>query len=147
MNTKEIKYVRSLIKKQFGGCPELNYNWLKTNERVFILNREIDQLDTRRMRINSQGLYFGRLTHGELKLSIEGSQLIGPVATKNVLDLSEEQFEHWLRGLDLELPGEEKKFVIIKHNDDYFGCGRQIQGKLLNLVPKQRRIRVLSPRH
>ena len=144
LNNSEMKRIRSLIEKQWGGCPDLDYYMtIKGGERVFLVGKESAKFDTKGLRVNSQGLYFGRLSHGEFKLSIEGSQIVGPVANKNVLELQEQEFQQWIRGLDLEVPGSEKRFVLIKHKDDFFGCARQAGGRLLNLVPKDRRIKRL----
>ncbi len=143
LSSREVKSIKKIVESQFGYCPKLDYFFEQRDEKVFLLNKESQELNQDGMRINNQGLYFGRLTHGELKLSIEGSQMVGPKATKNVLELTDDEVRMWLQGLDLDNKGQEKRFVIIKHKNDYFGCGREIEGRLLNLVPKARRIRRL----
>ena len=84
-------------------------------------------------------MYLGELRNGELRLSIEGSQIIGKGSDKNIADI--EDTRAWLRGEDLELVGDYSGFVIIRHNKDFLGCGRYKEGKILNFVPKARRLK------
>ncbi|MBI4140217.1 hypothetical protein HY485_00100, partial [Candidatus Woesearchaeota archaeon] len=100
----------------------------------------VDQIDFSKLRINSIGLYFAEFRNNELRLSIEGSQIIGPKATKNVVELNNDELKQWLRGEDLEKECDENGFVIIKHGNDYLGCGKIKEGKVLNFVPKARRL-------
>ena len=145
LNSKAVKDLMGLCKKQWDCMPKLDYRFLKGKEdSIYIVGDEAARFDNTRLRVNSLGLYFGRLTHGEIRLSVEGSQIIGPLAKKNVIELDDAQFEAWLRGLDLELTGSTGAFLIIKHDGDYFGCGRHTEGKLLNLIPKERRIRAMD---
>jgi len=145
LNSKAVKELMRLCDKQWGVSPHLGYRFLKGKEdSIYIVGEEASQFDATNLRVNSLGLYFGRLAHGELRLSIEGSQVIGPLAEKNVAELDDAQFESWLRGLDLELEGKSETFLIVRHKGDFFGCGRHTEGKLLNLVPKERRIRAMD---
>ena len=36
-------------------------------------------------------------------------------------------------------------FIILKYKKDFIGCGRYKEGKIFNYVPKERRLRVVSP--
>ena len=87
------------------------------------------------------GLYIGKIESGEIRLSIEGSQLIGPTAKKNVLEITEKQVRNWLRGQNLETNSKQKAFVILKHKKDFLGSGKMKKGKVINSVPKIRRIK------
>jgi len=143
LNKKEVKNIFSIIKKQFGADVDLDYVFLISNKnKIYIVNKEAFDLDLDKLRINSFGLYFGELRDDGLRLSIEGSQLIGPEAKKNVLELDEKQAREWLKGYDSSLKLKEKGFVIIKHKNDFLGCGKIVQNKVLNYVPKTRRLRV-----
>lgn len=87
-------------------------------------------------------MYIGEFKKGELRLSIEGSQLIGPHAKKNVVELDRNELRQWLRGEDLIKEVKEEGYVIMKSNNDFVGCGRVKEGKILNFVPKARRLLV-----
>ncbi len=142
LNSRDIKHLIAMIEKQWAAKFEFKGLVCRNNEgRLFLVSEKYSELDTRGLRIESIGLYIGRLVHAELKLSIEGSQLIGPYAKQNVVELSDEEFYDWMRGLDIKRPEASKVFLIVKNKKEYFGCARHNQGKLLNLFPKERRIR------
>ena len=94
-----------------------------------------------KLRINSLGLYFGQIRNG-LRLSIEASQIVGPAAKKNFVSLTEKQAREWFKGEDIEVKGDFSGFVIVKCNNDFLGTGRFKEGKVLNFVPKSRRLKV-----
>lgn len=142
LNTKEVKNVYSLIKKQFGADVKLDYVFLISKKnKIYVVNKEVFDIDLSKLRVNSLGLYFGELRGDELRLSMEGSQLIGPKAIKNVLELDDKKAREWLRGYDLDLNSKCRGFLIIKHKGDFLGCGKAAGEKIMNYVPKIRRIR------
>ena len=141
LSAKKLKPVTELIKSTWGAEIKFPWAWYQsTKDDLFIISKDITKIDAKKVRINSVGLYFGELKNGELRLSIEGSQLIGPHATKNVVELNKEELRLWLRGEDLNKPVEEKGFVIIKSGNDFVGTGKPKEGRILNFVPKARRL-------
>ena len=113
------------------------------NGKIKILNKQVLSLNLEGLRVENVGLYFARWDGKEVRLSIEGSQIVGKKAKKNVLELSEDEAMEWMRGKNLEV-GErsvEEGFVILKHKDDFLGCGRYKNGRILSFVPKWRRIK------
>ncbi len=141
LTTKELKPILSLLKEQWGFSEKIEHAFILTDkERIFIVNREIGEIDFSKLRINSIGLYFGEYRNNELRLSIEGSQIVGTKATKNVVELNNDELKQWLRGEDLEKESDATGFVIIKHGNDYLGCGKIKESRLLNFVPKARRL-------
>ena len=142
LNSKEIKEIMKLIEEQWGAELKLDYTFAKNNKnRVFLINKDISKIDFSKLRINSIGMYFCDLEN-EIRLSIEGSQIIGPKATKNVVEVSEEQTKKWMKGGDLEIEdkGNCNGFVIIKHENDFLGTGKFKENRILNYVSKSRRI-------
>ena len=87
-------------------------------------------------------MYFANQDRTGLRLSVEGSQLIGNQATKNVLILNQEQTNQWFSGEDIKLESNLQGFVLIKHKDDFLGCGNFTQGTLHNYLGKERRIKI-----
>ena len=85
-------------------------------------------------------MYFCELDNHGIRLSIEGSQIVGPEANNNIAEIDEQQTKQWLKGEDLEFKGNFSGFVIIKHNNDFLGSGKYKDGKILNYVSKARRI-------
>ena len=145
LNKKEIKEILNLIENQWQAKLSLNYVFLKTEKgKIYIVNKDISDIDLSKLRINSIGLYFGEIRGNELRVSIEGSQIIGPEAKKNVLDLDEDEVKEWMKGNDLEKKGDFQGFFIIKHKDDFLGCGKWRKDKVLNYVNKARRISIIN---
>ena len=142
LNSKEIKEILKLIENQWNAFLKLNQAFLKNNKnRIFIVNKDISKIDLSKLRINSIGMYFCEIDKLGIRLSIEGSQIVGPLASKNVAEISEEQEKQWLKGEDLEIKGNYSGFLIIKHNNDFLGSGKYIlDGRILNYVSKSRRI-------
>ena len=145
LNNKEIKKILEILKQQFGFKEKLDYVFLiNQRNRLYLVNKEISKLNLENLRIDSIGLYFGEYRHDEVRLSIEGSQMIGKKSTKNIIELNDKEAEEWLLGQDILKESTIKGFVILKHKKDILGCGRYKEGKIFNYVPKERRLRTLS---
>jgi NOL1/NOP2/fmu family ribosome biogenesis protein len=144
LNTRQIREIRNLVSEQWACEPELDYGFLKSSKnKIFIINKDISKLDLSKLRIDSLGLYFGQLTGKGIRLSIEGAQIIGPCAKKNVLELDKKQTEDWFRGYDLDIKLGYEGFVILKYNNDFLGSGKSTKEKILNFVPKIRRTKII----
>ncbi len=152
LNSKERKRVLEQLEAQFGLDPSFlkKYAFLlqETKQRLYLANANIVEEDLESLRPDALGLYFGTLIpNNEIRLTIEGGQLLGPFATKNVLELDDEQFRHWIRGNALDLATEQRGFLLLKHNNDYCGCGKPVLDEkhgtvsLHNYIPKTRYVR------
>ncbi|MFC1697872.1 hypothetical protein ACFL1H_06040 [Nanoarchaeota archaeon] len=142
LNTRDIKEVKNKIKLQYGDCPELDYVFLiSRKDKIYIVNKDVFSIDLDKVRINSLGIYFAELKNNEIRLSIEGSQLVGPKAVENVFELSDSEIGEWLHGYDITKEGEVPGFIIIKNNSDYYGVGKLKNGKISNYVSKVRRLK------
>ncbi|MDP7179879.1 MAG: hypothetical protein QF824_01250 [Candidatus Woesearchaeota archaeon] len=145
LNKKEIKQILSLVEQQWGPNIDLDYVFLQnTKNKIYIVNKDISKLNLDNLRINSLGLYFAELNHNQLRLSFEGAQIIGPTSKKNVLELDDNELKQWLKGEDLDKETKLKGYQIIKNKEDFYGCGKVINNKLLNHVPKIRRISAIN---
>lgn len=143
LNHKELKVLLKRIKDNWGAeLSDDEFAFLMNGKnRFFIVSRDIEKLELPRLRINNVGIYFGELTdREELRLTIEGSAIVGRLASKNILDISKEQAQQWFRGEDLDFESDENAFVIVRHKRDFLGCGKLVNGKILNYVPKARRV-------
>ena len=145
LNNKEIKEILKLIEKQWGAKIKLDYGFLKNNKnRIFVINKDISKIDTSKLRLNSVGMYFCEDDRTGIRLSIEGSQIVGPKASKNVVELNEEETRKWFKGEDLEKNCENcNGFLILKNNKDFLGNGKYANGKILNYVGKTRRVNMI----
>ena len=140
LNSKQLKRLAGLLASQYGFDSDFDYTVFSTDEdKLYIATRDVEQFLDKRLRIERLGVYFGQELHGELRLSIEGSQMIGPAATKHVLELTPGQRDSWMLGKDLPLEGEhDQAFHIVKCGQDFLGSGKYKSGVLQNYVPKER---------
>ena len=142
LNGKQVKEINELVKEQWGTELPKEYSYLiRKDGDIFLVDRGVGEIDLQKLRINSIGIYVGELRNDELRMSIEGAQIIGPQATKNVVKITREQLSQWLKGEDLEVDSE-NGFVILKCQKDFVGCGKASNGRILNFVPKARRVKV-----
>ena len=137
LNSKEKKLILNKLKEHFGIKElDLDYVFFKSNEgKIFLLNNGISKLELDKLRVNSLGVYFG-VFENNFRLSIEGSQLIGNKAGKNIVEL--EDPTKWLEGNDINVE-EENGLKIVKSGKDYLGTGQLKDGILINYIPKERR--------
>ena len=161
LNSKEVRVVVELVMRQWGADLSDIRNscgFLESSDGdIFVISRDIEKLDLENLRIDSLGLYFGQVRNpnrersigpsrnsdlgAEIRLSIEGSQIVGKTTTKNIVEIDVEELRQWLAGNDLEKDYERcSGYVIIKHKSDFLGCGKCKDGKILNFVPKARRV-------
>lgn len=145
LNSRETKELVGAIREQWGSDLSgflSGYGLLEGKDGdIFIISRAIEQLDLESLNVESLGLYFGQMRNGELRLSIEGSQVVGKAATKNIIGVDDGEFRQWLSGSDLEKDYRGcSGYVIIKHGSDFIACGKCKDGRILNYVPKARRV-------
>ncbi|MFC2133906.1 hypothetical protein ACFLTH_04755 [Bacteroidota bacterium] len=145
LNSKEVKKILKILESQFGFKDKLEFVFLQSSkDRLYIVNRDIERIELEKLRVNALGLYFATIAKDGIRLSIEGSQIIGPKAKKNILELTDFQFEFWLKGIDMKIENDLEGFVLVKHGKDFVGCGKLKEGTLLNYVPKSRRLVVVN---
>lgn len=90
----------------------------------------------------SAGIYFATIMPDGIRLSVEGAQMLGEKAKKNVVEIDSDLAEKWLRGENIPIPPMFKGYVIVKDKskNDFLGCGLAKRGTLINFFPKARRI-------
>lgn len=149
LNSKEKKEIKKQLEKQFGitQLPDKVLFSINKKERVYAINKEAFDVDQQTLRVNSFGLYIGTFMIDGFRLNIEGTQLLGPLATKNVIQVTLEERNLWLKGFDLEktVPKNESEYVLLKYEDDFLGSGKTKNGKILNYVPKSRTLKKIFP--
>jgi len=117
---------------------KLNYLFFKNPQnKIYIINKDYNKLKD--SKFNAIGLYFAKRELPGLRLSIEGSQIIGPLATKNIFEIKD--LKDYMTSKNIPCDKKLKSFVIIKHKEDYLGSGLYKQEKILNYLPKERRLK------
>jgi len=95
--------------------------------------------------IEAIGLYLFHDYGTEIRLSLDAIHLLKDQITKNILELTEEQAELWFKGIDIPITEkwkqEERGFKVLKLEEDFIGCGKLSEDRLINYMPKERRIK------
>ncbi len=138
-NKKQVKEFHAQLKKQFGFTGKLDYLFFEKKDKIYIQTKDIAKINLEKLNLNNLGLYIAKKEQNGLRLSIEGAQLIGPKATKNILEVNDPK--PWLLGQDIDAINPLKSFVIIKYKKDFLGSGNYKDKKILNYIPKARRMR------
>ncbi len=139
MNSKEIKEFHNYLKNQYNSSKKLNYLFFKKKDKFYIVSKKFKDLKIERLNLNSLGLYIAKEDLGSIRLTIEGSQLIGPKAKKNVLELNDPT--EWMSGNDIITNENYSGFILIKYKKDFLGSGLFNKNKVINFIPKSRRIK------
>ena len=142
LNTREKKEVNKRIAEHWDCELDKSLVWLLSNkDKLYVATPDISVLDFKKLRIDKVGLYVCTVTDKDVRPSIEGSQILGPQAKKNVLDITPHDVDLWLRGNDLDIdPKGCQGCVMLRCGTDFVGCGKVTQKGILNFVPKARRI-------
>ncbi|MFW6117014.1 MAG: hypothetical protein ACOC6G_00330 [Thermoproteota archaeon] len=136
------KKIFTWLRDRFGFKGEIPYGFLKIQGRIKVLSRDFQNFTVKGLGIEDLGLLFAEWKGDRLMLTIEGSQIVGPEATKNVLELDAEQMVEWMTGGVLRsVEGLEEGAIILKHNRDFLGCGELSRGKIWSSIPPHRRIK------
>jgi len=155
LNSREVKHILERLEEQYSGDYSEEFSdyafLMNKDNRIYIVSRSVEILPYHEMRLDTLGVYFGELYKESIRLTIEGSQMIGPKAVTNVATLGYDQMIDWIKGVDIpfeDSPG--KEFLIIKYVDkdtgstDYIGAGKFKDGKIMNYVSKSRRLVVVN---
>ena len=130
--------ISKMVKEQFGA--EINFKLREMGKRRVYAYKECAHLENQPMEIVHNGVYFGKLEGGEIRLSIEGAQLIGKKVKRNIIEIDQDKAVNWMKGEDLKVESEAQGYVILKWKNYYLGCGKLQNGTIENYVPKDRRI-------
>jgi NOL1/NOP2/fmu family ribosome biogenesis protein len=145
MSENEKKEIEKIVEKNYGAKLDLSSFdcYINNRNEIYIVSKSVDE---RLIPIASYvGIYFGRLKRNEkIQLSVEGSQIVGRLANKNIAIVDDENISRYMEGLECKwselVNCEVNNFVIIKNGNDFFGSGILREDKIESLVPKARRI-------
>ncbi|MEK6859479.1 MAG: hypothetical protein AABX54_01560 [Nanoarchaeota archaeon] len=132
------------LNKQFGvkELPYLIIQFGKEKLRLYsgsLSKEELYHLDNE-IRIENIGLYFAKQENEGIRPTLDGVQLFKNQITKNILELNDKQAEEWLKGNDLDIQTD-RGWKILKHKQEFIGCGKSTGERITNFMPKERRIK------
>lgn len=153
LNSKAKREIVDSLKKSYGFEGEIpGHLMISGKDKIFLLgeNNLVRQGLDQQLRVDRAGLKIGTQTLGGIRLNIEGSQIIGPHAKKNILEIIPQHFENLVKGQDLLLEDSELKqandngLYILKSGSDFIGTGIVKDGKLWNQLSKNRKVKNLN---
>ncbi len=145
LNSKDRKLILKDLRDMFGieSIPEVIYFCFNKKEKVYIATREIFEMEREELRINTFGMYFGTIMKDGFRLSLEGLTYVKDQITKHIFELDTKKFEEWIMGSDLEVENKEddNTYLIMKYDADFVGVGKLKGTKILNYLPKSRKLK------
>jgi len=148
LNSQEKKQIEKNLNEEFGIKEVPGMLLSRGEERIFIFQgslneKQIEYLE-KSVPVERIGIYFARVIGNEVRLSIEGIHILKNQITKNIFDLNDSQANSWLQGEDLQIKTPFRGFLIMKHGEDFIGCGKASENKIGNFIPKSRRLKSKS---
>lgn len=150
LSNQETQEILKKLNEQFG-VQKIPGKLIKIgNEKIFLFNGDFSDGQIKNLEkitfIERAGIYFGKIFDltEEIRLSIEGTQILKNQITKNIFEIKKEQLENWMQGQELNIQTGLKGIIIIKHKEDYLGCGKASENKIGNFIPKSRRLKIKS---
>jgi NOL1/NOP2/fmu family ribosome biogenesis protein len=147
LTVSEKKQLIEQLHEQYGieTIPHLVLQFGKERFRIFsghFSRDELLKLD-KTLRIENAGLYAIKKEEKDnlLRLTIDGVNAFKEQITKHIVEISDEQTLAWLKGEMLSLKETPRVYVVLKHTEDFVGCGKSTGESILNMVPKERRIK------
>lgn len=145
LNPKQAEEIVQNLKERFG-IKKIPGRIMKLGEeKLFLFTGDSTEEEILKLEkivpVERLGVYFAKIIHDDVKLSIEGSQILKEQITKNIFSLDSEQAEKWMMGQELNLKPGMKGFAVMKYKDNFLGCGKASEDKISNFVPKMRRLK------
>ena len=156
LNSKARKLFYEKVNTYFGIDKDFKLDGIlfkTTKNKYYLVDNKLAEIAEVNYRAKVLGLYIAEINdYGELRLSMDGSQLLGPLATEHLLELNETEKDRFIRGEDLDVSEKieslnlKNQYYILYFVDDfgrknYLGCSKIKNEKLLNFIPKGRRVR------
>ncbi len=143
IKSSEKKFLIKQLNEQFGitKIPYLLIESGKEKIRAFSGSLSKDEITNLRsfLNIESIGLYL-LAKESPIRLSFDAPHLLKEQISKNIIPIDEKQLNKWLHGFDLEIKKPSGSYVI-SFNNDFVGLGKSNSERILNHIPKDRRLK------
>ena len=145
LNQQEKKEIEESLREQFGVESVPGLILMRGEERLYFFSGNLSENEIKNLSasvpIERLGIYFAKIIGNDVKLSIEGTNILKDQIKKNTFILDSKQLEEWMTGSDLQVKTGKKGFVVVKYKDDFLGCGKASEEKIGNFIPKSRRLK------
>ena len=147
LERKEIEKIEDIVERNYGTKINLRqFLVLETfEEKIWLTAKDLLSINLSKLPVNCVGMNFGKLKrNGKINLTIEGSQMVGVEATKNLVLLNEDNAKKFMQGSDVkpdkEINCEYHNFSIIKSGEDILASSLLTEEGIENQLPRSRRI-------
>ena len=148
LKSSDKKHIESQLKERFGIKEIPGMLLRRGQERIFIYQGSLTQNQIENLeewtQVERVGIYFAKIINDEIRLSIEGVQILKNQITKNIFELNEKQAQEWMQGQELPIATGKRGFLIMKYKEDLLGTGKASEFKIGNYIPKSRRLKSKS---
>ncbi|MEM0480991.1 MAG: NIP7 N-terminal domain-related protein [Candidatus Aenigmatarchaeota archaeon] len=136
--------MKNLIKKNFDCEIDENLEFRIKKEKVFVFKKHLinfwQELRSKNVKVNPLGIYFGKIKNNEkIQLSIEGAQIVGKNAKKNVFEIDDyKELYEFLLGKPIEIKEnvEKHNFPILKYKDLPICAASSRENEIISIFPK-----------
>ena len=155
LRNNEIDLIQAVLVEQFGYIEKLvkNYKLYQKENQIYFCPKEIRSIDEK-VYLERRGFEVGEFLHKrngatEFKINHLGITLLGKDFTKNVLELSEEEVQKYLKGENIELDSclrrndnlwggvfPQDGLVVLKYRNVIFGKGLLKANSIKNQIPR-----------
>lgn len=145
LKSSEKKELISQLEELYG-ISKLDYLLLETGREKIrgfsgtMTKEEIVEL-SEIANVEIVGMYLFK-KEGNLRISFDGTQILGDKIVKSIVKIDGENEKKWLMGENIILEGIESGIYVVQNSlGDFLGCGVSDGKKVLNYIPKERRVR------
>jgi len=143
LKSSEKKKIMKKLDEQFGikNFPYLLLKFGKEKLRIYSgnLSREELMKFDKEFRVETVGMYFAIESNEEIRLSFDAVSLLRDEIKKNIIDINDKQAKEWMIGRDLDIKYN-STFVVLRNNEMLIGCGKSNGERIINYIPKERRV-------
>lgn len=148
LKKEEISKLKSILANDYGVDFSFSkFLVLKNENRLYLISKMFKKIEGQISPISflSLGLFFGEIKKNQILLSLEGAQLIGKEAKRNIAILEDENsLRNFLLGFNIlkanEIECQKDKFVLLKWNNEIVGVGLKKENYIENLTLKSGRL-------
>jgi len=146
LRKKEIDNIKELLLENYGFVMPNSWKLYYLGKcKVWVLKEEFFNLPLEKFNVETMGFYLCHYERDIFRLSIQGAQIVGKKASKNVLDISLKDAWELIRGFDIDKEtGLNATYIILKSPIGIIGVGKNHKVKVLCQIKKNRRIRNLN---
>lgn len=145
LTRRELRRVNDLVERAYGARFEEDGHHYFTRKRdLYRVSKDLERVDIDRIDEVFAGLYLGEILDETVRLSVEGSQILGPSAQHRVLELDEDEWFGWLERHDVaseRFAEMDEGFYLVRNaRGDFFGSGLLKDSTLKSWIPKGRAV-------